>query len=151
MGDDDKVTFSNFEMGVVQGGSLSPALFIIFVHAFVSTVTLDTSKCALPVYTNSICPLPKLIQRLLQRQLYGFVAGARLRARPYWRRGGGDVSCVRESGCKIGRRGMADECQAAQTSWGRGRVCRRSQFMCGTEFHQVSMVVLLLGSMVVLL
>ena len=27
----------------------------------------------------------------------------------------------------------------------------RSQFMCGTEFHQVSMVVLLLGSMVVLL
>ncbi len=44
---DDKGTFSN-EMGVLQGGSLSPTLFIIFVHAFVST--LDTSKWALPVY-----------------------------------------------------------------------------------------------------
>jgi len=44
---DDKVSFSN-KMGVVQGGSLSPTLFIIFVHAFVKT--LDTSKWALPVY-----------------------------------------------------------------------------------------------------
>ena len=44
---DDKVTFSN-KMGVLQGGSLSPTLFIIFVHAFVST--LDTSKWTVPKY-----------------------------------------------------------------------------------------------------
>jgi hypothetical protein len=33
----EKVSFSN-TMGVVQGGTLSPTLFIIFVHAFVTTL-----------------------------------------------------------------------------------------------------------------
>lgn len=46
----DAVTILN-TMGVVQGGTLSPTLFIIFVHAFV--LTLDTSGWELPSYRTT--------------------------------------------------------------------------------------------------
>jgi hypothetical protein len=40
---DEKVSFSN-SMGVVQGGTLSPTLFIIFVHAFVATLEVTWAQ-----------------------------------------------------------------------------------------------------------
>ncbi len=47
---DDVASILN-TMGVVQGGTLSPTLFIIFVHAFV--LTLDTSDWELPNFSTA--------------------------------------------------------------------------------------------------
>jgi exonuclease III len=63
----DNVASISNTMGVVQGGTLSPTLFIIFVHAFV--LTLDTSDWEIPQFSTT--EDDKLGMRDMNQILYG--------------------------------------------------------------------------------
>jgi hypothetical protein len=62
MGEESETILNS--MGVVQGGTLSPVLFNIFVHAFV--LTLDTSSWKMPTYKTKDDNVLKLRPQLVK-------------------------------------------------------------------------------------